>query len=138
MRRPYKTSQTPFGTRLEAAIQQTYRSHRALAEQTGIAEGTISNYIRHGKMPAGPEMIKLAHAFPGQMDFILTGREPTAMEPWRALIEAVPEEYRESLEAYARMLASGDGRFLPRIVENLKHEEYMFKVLRRDYPATPT
>lgn len=122
MRRPYKTSNTDVGTRLEQAIQQTWGSHRALAEETGMTEGTISNYVRHGRLPAGAEMVKLAQALPGQIDYILTGVRPTELTqrtvgslppPVRRMVEAAMQieddaELLHALEVGARLFAQGD------------------------------
>ena len=137
MRRPYKTANTEVGARLEEVIQRIWGSHTALAAATGIRQGTITNYIRHGRLPAGEEMVKLAKALPGQIDYILTGREPMGMDRWRELIQAVPEEFRNSLESYAKILASRDARFVGRLVDGVKHEEEMLHLVRRDYPLPP-
>jgi hypothetical protein len=136
MKRRAHVDDTAVGARLDEVIKRVWRTHKALADHIGVTEQSLSRYVG-GRIPAGREMAKLAQALPGQIDYILTGREPLGMDRWRALIEAVPEEFTDSLEAYARILGSGDERFVPRLVENLKHEVYMFHAVRRDYPTPP-
>jgi hypothetical protein len=105
MRRAYRTSNTELGTRLEHVIQQIWGSHRALAEATGIKEGTISNYIRHGRVPAGAEMVKLAQALPGQIEYILTGIRPTALQ--ERMVGSLPPQLRDVVTS-AECLSTAD------------------------------
>lgn len=120
MRRPYKTANTEVGARLQRAIEQHWGSHQALAAHTGIKTGTITKYVRHGRLPAGEVMVKLAMALPGDIEYILTGRRPTELEertvgslppPLQEVVQRGLElspDLQKSLAQCARVIASGE------------------------------
>ena len=68
-----------FGNRLRVAIRRTWKSQKALAEHLGMSEQSLSRYTRGRGVPAGGEMAKLAQALPGQIEWILTGKEHGAI-----------------------------------------------------------
>lgn len=51
-----------FGFRLRAELDYSWTSQKDLAEMTGIAESTISYYIRGERMPSIKNVINIARA----------------------------------------------------------------------------
>jgi len=71
-----------FGERLKRAIHESpWRTQKAFAQAVDIHEQTISQYAQ-GQVPRGQEIVKLAMALPGQVEWILTGKE--GKRPYRA------------------------------------------------------
>lgn len=72
-----------FGDRLRVAIEHTGMSQVAFATHIGTTKRSISRYLSGKQLPQGEEMAKLAHALPGQIEWILTGKEPGGIRPRR-------------------------------------------------------
>lgn len=51
-----------FGDNLKSALEYTNTSQRELADASGLAESTISNYINKRKMPSLKAIINIAYA----------------------------------------------------------------------------
>ena len=62
-------------------------SQLSFAARIGTTKRSISRYLSGRGVPAGEEMTKLALALPGQIEWILTGREPGSRPAPRARTE---------------------------------------------------
>jgi transcriptional regulator with XRE-family HTH domain len=63
-----------FGQRLQHAIKRMYPSQKSLADSLGISERAMTCYCS-GALPRGDHLVRLAHALPGQIEWVMTGRE---------------------------------------------------------------
>ena len=92
-----------MGQRLGTAITEIWGSQRACAESLGLTEAVLSRYVQ-GRWPAGENMALLAQALPGKIEWILTGRQPTATQQLAALMEPLAPEDQQSVIRYTHLL----------------------------------
>ena len=57
-----------FGDNLKDILRQTYMTQRELADAAGLAESTISSYIRKQKMPTLKAIVNIAYALNVSVD----------------------------------------------------------------------
>ena len=60
-----------FGTNLAEMLEEAWMTQKELAEETGISEGAISNYIHKRRMPTVKAIINIAEALDCSLDDFL-------------------------------------------------------------------
>src|SRR5262245_35108435 len=143
MERLRDSAQTEIGRRLNEVIIRIWGSQKACAQETGISERSLSNYVQHERVPRGPEMVKLAEALPGWIDYILTGRRPTEFErreigslpePLQKVVKATvdaPREVLHALEQCATILTEAEKDMQRRFIEEVDIHDQNLQLRRR-------
>jgi transcriptional regulator with XRE-family HTH domain len=110
-----------FRQRLRQLIDATGLSDRAFALALDIHPNSMSRYVRGIEVPGADGLARIAARYPGQVEWLLTGREPTEVERWQALLQAVPAELRPAIEDCARLFARLDHDVALNVWQQFRH-----------------
>ena len=69
-----------IGERITGLLREQGKTQRALAEQVGTTEVSISRYIKGNRVPKGPVLVNIAKALHTTTDYLL-GNEQDSNDP---------------------------------------------------------
>ena len=69
-----------IGERIAGLLREQGKTQRALAEQVGTTEASISRYIKGNRVPKGPVIVNIAKALHTTTDYLL-GNEQDSNDP---------------------------------------------------------
>ena len=69
-----------IGERIAGLLREQGKTQRALAEQVGTTEVSISRYIKGNRVPKGPVLVNIAKALHTTTDYLL-GNEQDSNDP---------------------------------------------------------
>ena len=97
-----------FAAHLRELRGQTGLKPGAFADLVGWGKKSLYRYEKGYQLPVGDEMLKIAKAFPGTIEWLLLGTNITEVQRWQSLLQKLtPAEY-ESAEWYVRLLGTHD------------------------------
>ena len=78
--RTEKWANNIIGERIAGLLREQGKTQRALAEQVGTTEVSISRYIKGNRVPKGPVLVNIAKALHTTTDYLL-GNEKDSNDP---------------------------------------------------------
>ena len=75
-----KRANNIIGERIAGLLREQGKTQRALAEQVGTTEVSISRYIKGNRVPNGPVLVNIAKALHTTTDYLL-GNEQDSNDP---------------------------------------------------------
>ena len=75
-----KWADSIIGERITGLLREQGKTQRALAEQVGTTEVSISRYIKGNRVPKGPVLVNIAKALHTTTDYLL-GNEQDSNDP---------------------------------------------------------
>ena len=78
--RTEKWANNIIGERIAGLLREQGKTQRALAEQVGTTEVSISRYIKGNRVPKGPVLVNIAKALHTTTDYLL-GNEQDSNDP---------------------------------------------------------
>lgn len=101
-----------FAARLKEIRERVGKTQDEFASYVDTSSKSIYRYEAGEQLPSGREMLKLALAFPGEIEWILTGRDLTEDQKWQVLRARLSVEEYAYAKLYAQVLASHDRDFI--------------------------
>ena len=109
-----------FAERLDALRRRVDMTQEEFAAYVGMSRKSMWRYLNGKQLPGGDEMLKLALKFPGELEWLLTGKDITEVQQWQALLAPLSAEEQTQLQFLAAVFGTRDPALRAEVIDAIK------------------